>query len=241
VSENWSFSQFLSLKKHREWEPSAVGFVNFLNFACGVAEEIVQSVELLTTVVASVIPFDAEGKDIAVIFQEAVQIFVGTSSLKHNFDIVFVLSQIGWVLFEVDHCTSCCKGVFWEWLTFTEVYALISIELVSKLIAVNDSEDAAVNIQIHSKFQVGPFVSLVLNSLDWKLVSLKENTLRNSWILNAILNDVQCVVFEVEVDDAFAYAEVFIAVFNNWLLEVGFEIEDLKVKGVINLNWIDCY
>ena len=112
---------------------------------------------------------------------------------------------------------------------------------MSKFITVNDSEDAAVNIQIHSKFQVSPFVCLVLNSLNWKLVSLKENTLRNSWILNAVLNDVHCVVFKVEVYDAFADAKVFVAVFNNWLLEIGFEIENLKVKGVINLSWIDCY
>jgi hypothetical protein len=101
---------------------------------------------------------------------------------------------------------------------------LISIEWVSKFVAINDSENTAVYIQIHSKFQVGPFVSLVLNALDWKFVSLKENTLRNSWILNAIFNDMHCVVFEIEVDDAFANAEVFIAVLNNWLLEVSFEI-----------------
>jgi hypothetical protein len=47
---------------------------------------------------------------------------------------------------------------------------------------------------------------------------------------------VHCVVFKVEVYDAFADAEVFVAVFYNWLLEIGFEIENLKVKGVINLS-----
>lgn len=72
-------------------------------------------------------------------------------------------------------------------------------------------------------------------------MSLQENTLRNSWILNAVLNDVNGVVFKVKVDDTFAHAEVFVAIFNNWLLEVGFEIKHLKIKGVINLSRIECY
>ena len=67
-------------------------------------------------------------------------------------------------------------------------------------------------------------------------MSLEEDTLWDTWILDSWLNDVESIVIQVEVDDAFSHTVVFVLVLNDWLKEVTFEVEDLwKGKGE---NWI---
>jgi len=62
----------------------------------------------------------------------------------------------------------------------------------------------------------------------WELVSLEENSLWNSRVLNSMLNDVDGVIIEVVEDNAFSNSEVLICIFNNGLLEIGIEFKDLK-------------
>ena len=52
--------------------------------------------------------------------------------------------------------------------------------------------------------------------------------MRNSCVLDTVFDDVDGVVFEVVVENALANAVVFVGVFNDGLLEVSFEIENLK-------------
>ena len=67
-------------------------------------------------------------------------------------------------------------------------------------------------------------------------MSLEEDTLWDTWIFDSWLNDVESIVIQVEVDDAFSHTVVFVLVLNDWLKEVTFEVEDLwKGKGE---NWI---
>ena len=67
-------------------------------------------------------------------------------------------------------------------------------------------------------------------------MSLEEDTLWDTWILDSWLNDVESIIIQVEVDDAFSHTVVFVLVLNDWLKEVTFEVEDLwKGKGE---NWI---
>ena len=63
----------------------------------------------------------------------------------------------------------------------------------------------------------------------WQFVSLKEDSLRNSRVLNTTFNDVDCVIIEIVVDNAFADSIVLSWILNNWLLEVGFEVKHLNV------------
>lgn len=64
-------------------------------------------------------------------------------------------------------------------------------------------------------------------------MTLKENTLRDSRVLDTGLKDVNSVIFEVVVDSALAETVVLSGTFNNWLLEEGSEIKDLKMESVI--------
>ena len=63
-----------------------------------------------------------------------------------------------------------------------------------------------------------------------QLVSLKEYSLWDTRVLNATLNDVDGVIVEVVVDDAFADSIILSWVFHYWLLEVGFEVKHLMLQ-----------
>jgi len=58
-------------------------------------------------------------------------------------------------------------------------------------------------------------------------VSLHEDTLWNSGVLNSWLNDVDGVIIKVVVDGALSKSVVLIGVFNDWFLEVSIEAKDL--------------
>ena len=63
-------------------------------------------------------------------------------------------------------------------------------------------------------------------------MSLEENSLWNSRVLNARLNDVNGIVVKVEEDSALPDSKVLAWVLDNWLLEVSFKVEHLKVVTV---------
>ena len=45
-----------------------------------------------------------------------------------------------------------------------------------------------------------------------------------------MLNDVEGVIIKVVEDDALSDSEVLVGVLNNWLLEIGEEFKNLKIK-----------
>ena len=65
-------------------------------------------------------------------------------------------------------------------------------------------------------------------------MSLQEDSLWDSCILYSALNDMDSVIIKVIVENALADSVVLIRVFNNWFLEVDFEIKYLK-KGSVTL------
>jgi hypothetical protein len=64
---------------------------------------------------------------------------------------------------------------------------------------------------------------------EWELVSLQENALRDTSVLNARLDDVECIILKIVVEDALSNSEVFIGVLNDWLLEINIELKYLSV------------
>lgn len=69
-------------------------------------------------------------------------------------------------------------------------------------------------------------------------MAFEENSLRNAWVGNAALKDVDGIVLKVVVNGAFAKAVVLGGTLNNWLLEVGWEIEDLDT---VELSYLLCW
>jgi len=62
-------------------------------------------------------------------------------------------------------------------------------------------------------------------------MTFEEDSLGDTGVNNARLDDVEGIVFEIVVDYAFADAVVLIRVFNDWFLEVGFKLEYLLKKS----------
>jgi hypothetical protein len=62
-------------------------------------------------------------------------------------------------------------------------------------------------------------------------VAFQKYSLRDATIFHSALNDVDCIVIEVVVDDALSDSVVFIRILNYWLLEVAIELEDLFMKN----------
>lgn len=112
-------------------------------------------------------------------------------------------------------------------LSVADSYALIGVEGAGELVAVNDAEDAAVELDVDADVEVFPGVNLNTVWLGDE-VAFQKDALGNSRVFDSGLDDVQCTVFQVVVDDALADTIVFVGIFDDGLLEVGAEVKDLK-------------
>lgn len=61
-------------------------------------------------------------------------------------------------------------------------------------------------------------------------MAFQKYTLWNSRVWNSGLQDMNSIIFKIVVDSALAETVVFIWIFNNWFLEEGTEIKNLKMK-----------
>lgn len=107
-----------------------------------------------------------------------------------------------------------------------------SVELASKVVAVNDTEDALVDAKITTNGQILPGIVVcgLISDGGWGLghdVALQEDALGDARVLDAGLNDVQGVILKIVEHNALAEAVVLIGVFGNGFLEVSVEFEDL--------------
>jgi hypothetical protein len=245
VSKDWGLSELLLLEEHWEWETAGVLGVDLLHLDSTVGEEVVQDVVLVTTIVGSVLPKDVEAENLSVVIEEALEGFVGSATLEKHLNVVLHLGLVWGSLFVVDHQSGLGEEILWIAFGSVECKSLVSEETSGEFIAVDDSEHSCVNIEVHANVEVLPDVVLGWVRWVWQLVSLHEDTLWNSGVLNSWLNDVDGVIIKVVVDGALSKSVVLIGVFNDWFLEVSIEAKDLSVileplggdlwDGVLNL------
>ena len=69
-----------------------------------------------------------------------------------------MFSKIWGVLLHVDHCAGVHKGVVGEGLAVAKGDALICVERAGKFISINNSEDAAIELNISTDLEVAPCV-----------------------------------------------------------------------------------
>jgi hypothetical protein len=234
VGEDGSHSELLTSKEHWEGVLAVVGLDDFLDLNGVVGEEVVATVVFVTTIVTVVLPHNGEGEDLAVIIEERLEVLVGTTTFKHHFDVVLVFSQIWGVLLHVDHGAGVHKRIIGKTFTAAKSDTLVSVEGAGELVAVNNAEDTTVEVNISTDLEIAPS-----EGIDWvelgDEVTLEENTLGDSWVLDTWLEDVNSVIFEVIIDGALAETVVLGGALNNGLLEESSEVKDLKMESV-NLN-----
>jgi hypothetical protein len=120
------------------------------------------------------------------------------------------------------------EWIIGESLRQTDIKSLVREVSFGEIVTVNNSEHSRINIEICAESQICP---VVISRLVWfrQLVSLEENSLWDSCVLYSALDDVDGVVIKVIVKNALADSVVLIWVFNNWFLEVDFEIKYLSI------------
>ena len=125
------------------------------------------------------------------------------------------------------------ESVLWHGLRGVKWASFVGVESSGEIIAVDDSENSSVHIEVHSNVKVLPDVVLGWILWSWELVSLHEDSLWNSGVLNSWLDDVDGIVIKIVVDSAFSDSVVLIGIFNNWLLEITGETKYLlQVKFI---------
>ena len=227
VSQDWLLGKLLALEELREGSTAAVLCVDLLNLHRVVTEEEVESVELVATVVGSILPQDLEGEDATVIVKEALEATVGSTTLQLNLDIVLELSLVGRSLFHIDHAASMLEWVVRVVFGSANVGTFVGVVAASEFVAINDAEDTAVDIEVHAESEIRPVIVTGAIGLG-KLRTLEEDALRDSRVCYTRLNDVEGVVLHVEVDDALPDAVVLIRVLYDGLKEVRLEVQDLE-------------
>jgi hypothetical protein len=203
MSEDRGHSELLTSKEHGEGVLAVVRLDDFLDLNGVVGEEVVATVVLVATIVTVVLPHNSEGEHLAVIIEERLEVLVGATTLKHHFDVVLVFSQIWGVLLHVDHGAGVHKRIIGKSFAAAKGDTFVSVERASELVAVNNAEDTTVEVNISTNLEIAPS-----EGIDWvKLrdeVTLKENALGDSWVLDAGLKDVNSVIFEIVIDGALA-------------------------------------
>ena len=124
----------------REGESTAVLGVDLLDFDLLVGQEVVETVVLLAAIVTVVVPEDSEGKNVAVVVEEALQVLVGATALQLDLVVVLELSKIGRVLLHVDHGTRVHEGIVWEALWGSDITSFVGEVGLREFVAVDDSE-----------------------------------------------------------------------------------------------------
>jgi hypothetical protein len=119
------------------------------------------------------------------------------------------------------------EQILWIALRWVKWDSLVRVESSSEVVTVDDSEDSSVHIEVHSNVKVLPGVVFSCILWGWELVSLHEDSLGNSGVLNSWLENVDGVVIEVVENGALSKSVVLICVFNYWFLEISGEFQGL--------------
>ena len=232
VSKDWCLSELLALEKLRESCLSAVGSVDLLDLHRVVAEEEVELVELLAAIVAVVLPQDVEAKDVAVVVEELLKTTVRATTLQLHLNVVLDFGLIGRSLLHVDHRTGSRVRIIRVALWGANIVSLVGVVSLSELIALDDAEDTAVDVEVHSEAEVDPIVVAGAVGLG-DLGTLQEDALRDTRVGHARLKDQEGVVIQVEVNDALADTVVLVGVLDDGLLEVSVELQHLYIQETV--------
>jgi hypothetical protein len=226
MSQNWGLGKLLSLQQFGERCPSWVSCVDLFHLDRVVGQEVVHSVELVATIIGDIVPQNFEAEDATVVVEEALKATVGTATLQLNFDVVLELSLIGRDLLHVDHLSWMSEGISGVVLCGSNVTTFVGEVAASELVAVDDAEHTAMDVQVHTEMEIGPIV-VTLSIGKEQFGALEEHSLGNTRVLNLGLNDVERVILKVEVDDALSDTVVLVRVLDDRLKEVWVEFEDL--------------
>jgi len=84
----------------------------------------------------------------SIILNEALKVLVWSATLKHNLNVVLVLSQIGRVLLHCDHSASLLERIFGVTFWLIEFNTFVLVESLGEIISINNTENSAIDIEV---------------------------------------------------------------------------------------------
>lgn len=132
-----------------------------------------------------------------------MKVLVGAATFKAHLDVFLLLSLVWWGLLKVNHSTGVHKWIRRNALTWSELTSLVCVERAGEFITIVDAEDTLVEADISANVKVSPGVRLNMAWLGNKM-SLKEDTLGNTRVGNASLQNVNSIILKIIVHSALA-------------------------------------
>lgn len=172
-------------------------------------------------------PQNLEREDLAVVFEEGVEVLVWTATLEHDLYVILLLSKIRRSLLHVNHSAGLLEGIIGVTFTFIERNAFVTVERFREVITVNDTENSSIDVQIHSEVQISPSVRLAVSS--WNLVTFQKHSLRNARVLDPVFQNVDSVVIKIVEEHTLPDPVILIRIFNDRFLEEAVEFEHLPL------------
>jgi len=213
----------LLLQKFWEWVHSAVLGIDFFDLNGTIGKVVVKDVVFVSTVKASILPENVESQHFSVVVQETFKGLVWSTTFQLNFNVVLEFSLIGWSLLKVDHGSGLAEEIFWITFRSVEGLSLIRVESSSEVIAVDNSENSVIDIEINTNVKISPCVVVALIIWEWEFMSLEEGSLWDTRVLNLWLIDMASIIIKEIINLALSSSKVLVWIFNDWLNEESFK------------------
>jgi len=161
---------------------------------------------------------------LSVIFNEFRKTVVRMASSKFNFKIFFVFFGVRRWYFDFFGKGSCLKLINGNIVFIIESHSQFIIEILSKYVAVCDSENSFKKVHVSRKIEIFIWIIFIRWSLFFgNLLSFDENSLHHSTVHDSGLSDVDGLISQVVVNQTRSYSIIFC-----WILAHRFLKETAK-------------
>mmetsp|Transcript_27970 Transcript_27970/g.55067 ORF Transcript_27970/g.55067 Transcript_27970/m.55067 type:complete len:506 (-) Transcript_27970:221-1738(-) len=200
--------ELIPLEQRGEGVTAVVVLSDFENFDGVVSQEVMDDVRALFTVHLGVSPDTVEAKHLSVVLEELLS---GSDIDTHlfaqaSFHKLFVLVHLLVVSGGLDSML-LGEGVQGVGFSFSKINTVVFEEGSGEVVAVCQAEDTAVDAEFSGDEEIVKVDKLVVALGD--AVSLDENALGDTGVLNLGLGNVHRVILQIVVDHALANAEIF--------------------------------
>ena len=151
------------------------------NLNSSISKEIVESEVVESSFILIVSPQQFERKHLSVIGDVLLKTLIRMTSSKLDLNILLVLLSIWRVDFGILDPGEMIEGISWRILRFTQWTFHVLVELSGEIVAIVDSEDSLVEVDVFTQSEILP--SVVIRKLTNDLgnfLPFQEDALRNT-------------------------------------------------------------
>ncbi len=124
---------------------------------------------------------------------------------QSDFNILFVFLRVWRIYLHILSFGELIKQIIWFrcWLIKRSLH--ITVKFLCKGVTIVNVKNSFIKVNIYPNIKIFPWIIICkLANYFWNFLSFKENSLRNTWVLNFWLCNVNCLVCQVIVNDNFS-------------------------------------